>query len=43
MFFIFKITYARQVLCPHCRGSGADNPEDVQTCKVCKGQGVVME
>jgi len=27
-----EITYTRQVLCPHCRGSGADNPEDVEIC-----------
>lgn len=37
------ITYNRMVLCPHCRGSGADNPEDVQVCSKCKGQGVVTE
>jgi DnaJ-related protein SCJ1 len=27
-----EVTYTRQVLCPHCRGSGADNPEDVEVC-----------
>ena len=37
------ITYTRQVLCPHCRGSGADNPEDVEICAQCKGSGIITE
>lgn len=31
------------VLCPHCRGSGADNPEDVKVCPKCNGHGIVTE
>jgi len=34
------ITHKKQILCPHCRGTGAKNPDDVQTCPVCKGSGV---
>lgn len=34
-----EVTYNRKVICPHCRGSGADKPDDVQTCPKCKGQG----
>ena len=30
-------------ICPHCRGSGADDPEDVHVCEKCNGQGVVTE
>ncbi len=30
-------------ICPHCRGSGADSPEDVHVCDHCKGHGVVTE
>jgi DnaJ-related protein SCJ1 len=32
-----EVKYTRQIICPHCRGSGADNPEDVKTCPHCKG------
>lgn len=28
--------------CPHCHGSGAENPSDVQTCPHCHGTGYVM-
>lgn len=38
----FEVTYNRKIICPHCRGSGADDPEDVVTCKQCKGQGTIM-
>ena len=38
-----EIKYTRQTLCPHCRGTGADDPEDIKTCPKCNGQGVVME
>ncbi|CDW83960.1 domain containing protein [Stylonychia lemnae] len=39
----YPITYNRMVLCPHCRGSGADNPEDVEICSQCNGNGQVTE
>ena len=28
--------------CPHCHGSGAETPGDVQTCPTCHGSGYVM-
>ena len=28
--------------CSHCHGSGAEHPEDVQTCPTCQGSGYVM-
>lgn len=30
----------RQILCRHCRGTGAENPDDVSNCPVCGGSGV---
>jgi len=38
-----EIKYTRNTLCPHCRGTGADDPEDIHVCSKCNGQGVVME
>lgn len=38
-----EIKYTRNTLCPHCRGTGADDPDDIKTCPKCNGQGVVME
>lgn len=29
--------------CPHCNGSGADNPNDIETCSECKGRGQVIK
>ncbi|KAI8869598.1 DnaJ-domain-containing protein [Ramicandelaber brevisporus] len=31
---------SKYVVCPKCRGSGADHPDDVTTCPVCGGHGV---
>ena len=31
------------IICPHCRGSGADDPDDVTTCPHCGGQGQVIK
>lgn len=39
----FEFIYTRNVICPHCRGSGGENPDDVTTCDRCNGQGVVIE
>jgi len=36
----FEVLQRRQVLCPHCRGTGADDPNDVTNCPVCGGSGV---
>ena len=33
----------RQIICPHCRGSGADNPDDVKTCPECNGTGYTLK
>jgi len=33
---------AKQVICPSCDGSGAEDPDDVATCPVCKGRGVTI-
>lgn len=29
-------------MCPHCHGSGADSPSDVETCSRCHGSGTVI-
>ncbi|MBP3891038.1 MAG: molecular chaperone DnaJ [Solobacterium sp.] len=28
--------------CPHCHGSGADSPSDIETCSTCRGAGTVI-
>ncbi|KAG0242899.1 DnaJ- protein scj1 [Actinomortierella wolfii] len=35
-----EIEVAKQVVCPHCHGSGARSSEDIVTCHACDGQGV---
>lgn len=30
-------------VCDHCHGTGAENPDDIQTCSTCKGSGVINE
>lgn len=37
------VKYTRSTICPHCRGSGADDPSHVETCQKCQGQGVIIE
>jgi len=32
-----EIFMTKKVICNHCRGSGADSPEDVKTCPDCNG------
>ena len=39
----FEIKYNRKIICPHCRGSGADDPDDVSSCPVCGGSGTVIK
>lgn len=36
-----EIGIKNMVLCPKCRGSGADNDDDIKTCHKCKGQGSI--
>ena len=35
--------YTRNVICPHCRGTGADSEDDIKVCTKCGGQGMVIE
>ena len=37
-----EVTYNRKVICPHCRGTGADDPSDVKKCSTCNGQGFTI-
>ena len=30
----------KKVICSHCRGSGADHPDDVAKCDMCEGRGI---
>jgi DnaJ-related protein SCJ1 len=39
----FRMQHKKTVLCSKCRGTGSDNPDDVQTCPKCKGHGAVVE
>lgn len=32
----------KRIICNHCRGTGADSPDDVVTCNKCAGKGVTM-
>lgn len=36
----FVLEYQRNVVCPHCDGSGAESPADIHTCDACDGRGV---
>jgi len=38
-----EVKYTRQTICPHCRGSGADDPDDVKDCPDCDGKGFRLE
>ncbi|RIA89230.1 hypothetical protein C1645_772896 [Glomus cerebriforme] len=35
-----EVDVSKQVICEHCRGSGAKNANDVITCNVCGGRGM---
>ncbi len=35
-----QFLHRKQVMCPHCRGLGAESPDDVKKCPVCRGSGV---
>jgi len=35
-----EVLQKRQILCSHCRGTGAEDPNDVSTCPICGGSGV---
>jgi len=36
------VYHTKQIICPHCRGSGADDPDHVKNCNVCGGSGFVI-
>lgn len=38
-----KAAHRKQKLCSHCRGTGAENPDDVQVCSTCGGKGVIVK
>lgn len=38
-----EFKYTRNVICPHCRGIGADSEEDIHKCQQCNGQGVILQ
>jgi len=35
--------YTKNIICPHCRGTGAESDEDIHVCQKCGGQGVILE
>ncbi|KAG0290064.1 DnaJ- protein scj1 [Linnemannia gamsii] len=37
---LIEIEVSKQIVCPHCSGSGARSSGDVVTCSECQGQGV---
>jgi len=37
------VYHTKQAVCHHCRGSGADDPNDVKQCPACGGQGFVIK
>lgn len=38
-----NVNIEREELCDHCHGTGADDPDHIHTCPVCKGQGVTLQ
>lgn len=38
-----EVFITKRQVCPHCRGSGADDPDHVKTCPKCKGTGYTMQ
>jgi len=37
------VFHTKQTICPHCRGTGADDPDHIQNCPVCRGSGVMIK
>ncbi|KAJ1734470.1 DnaJ- protein scj1 [Coemansia sp. Benny D160-2] len=35
-----EVDISKQMICPHCDGSGAASPDDIETCSTCSGSGV---
>jgi DnaJ-related protein SCJ1 len=38
-----QVTVPRQILCDHCRGSGAMTDGDIKQCGTCGGRGMVIQ
>jgi len=38
-----EVLQRRQILCRHCRGTGAEDPNDVHSCRSCGGSGVKIQ
>ncbi|KAG0947206.1 hypothetical protein G6F57_002118 [Rhizopus arrhizus] len=38
-----EVDVSKQVLCDHCHGSGARRSEDIHTCTVCDGHGMIIK
>ncbi|KAI9140858.1 hypothetical protein BKA69DRAFT_489552 [Paraphysoderma sedebokerense] len=36
----FEVEIAKQIICPHCHGTGAKDSSDVHTCSSCQGRGI---
>ena len=43
MGFETEVQIQGQVLCPHCRGSGAKDDSDMKKCSKCQGEGFVLK
>lgn len=39
----YNYKYTRNIICPHCRGTGANSEDDIKVCTKCGGQGIIME
>lgn len=37
-----QFSIVKKVICAHCRGSGADHPDDVSKCDMCDGRGIYV-
>lgn len=33
----------KKSVCSHCRGSGAENPDDLEKCDKCGGRGIYFK
>jgi len=36
------VFHTKQIICTHCRGTGADDPDHIKHCPACGGQGFVI-
>lgn len=38
-----RVEIFKKSTCFHCRGSGAENPDDVKNCEMCNGRGIYVQ